>query len=36
MILEDNGEVEIYYGSADTVECLATEDVNDLIKAMHK
>jgi len=31
MILEDNGEVKIYYGSADTVECLATADVNDLI-----
>ena len=32
MILEDSGEVKIYYGSADTVECLATADVNDLIK----
>lgn len=31
MILEDNGEVKIYYGAADTVECLATADVNDLI-----
>lgn len=32
MLLEDNGEVKIYYGAADTVECLATADVNDLIK----
>ncbi|MBE6689520.1 MAG: glycosidase [Ruminococcaceae bacterium] len=31
MILEDNGEVKIYYGAADTVECLATANVNDLI-----
>lgn len=31
MILEDNGEVKIYYGAADSVECLATADVNDLI-----
>lgn len=33
MILEDSGEVKIYYGASDTVECLATADVNDLIKA---
>lgn len=32
MILEDNGEVKIYYGAADTVECLATTNVDDLIK----
>ncbi|MBN1123802.1 MAG: glycoside hydrolase family 130 protein [Sedimentisphaerales bacterium] len=31
MILEDNGEVKIYYGAADTVECLATADVDELI-----
>lgn len=31
MILEDSGEVKIYYGAADTVECLATIHVNDLI-----
>jgi beta-1,4-mannooligosaccharide/beta-1,4-mannosyl-N-acetylglucosamine phosphorylase len=31
MILEDNGEVKIYYGASDTVECLATANVNDLI-----
>lgn len=32
MILEDNGEVKIYYGAADTVECLATADINDLLE----
>ncbi len=32
MILEDSGEVKIYYGAADTVECLATANVEDLIK----
>lgn len=32
MILEESGEVKIYYGAADTVECLATADVNDLLK----
>ena len=32
MILENNGEVKIYYGAADTVECLATADIDDLIK----
>lgn len=32
MILEDSGEVKIYYGASDMVECLATADVNDLIK----
>ena len=31
MILEDSGEVKIYYGAADTVECLATADVDDLL-----
>lgn len=31
MIKEDNGEVKIYYGASDTVECLATADINDLI-----
>jgi beta-1,4-mannooligosaccharide/beta-1,4-mannosyl-N-acetylglucosamine phosphorylase len=33
MILEDTGEVKIYYGAADTVECLATAEVGDLIDA---
>jgi len=32
MVLEDNGEVKIYYGASDTVECLATAHVDDLIK----
>lgn len=31
-ILEDSGEVKIYYGAADTVECLATADIADLLK----
>ncbi len=31
MILEDNGEVKIYYGASDTVECLAIASVEDLI-----
>lgn len=31
MILEDSGEVKIYYGASDTVECLARADVNDLL-----
>ncbi|MDZ4200437.1 MAG: glycoside hydrolase family 130 protein, partial [Kiritimatiellia bacterium] len=31
MILEDSGEVKIYYGAADTVECLATAHVDDLL-----
>ena len=31
MILEDSGEVKIYYGAADTVICLATASVDDLL-----
>jgi beta-1,4-mannooligosaccharide/beta-1,4-mannosyl-N-acetylglucosamine phosphorylase len=31
LILEDSGEVKIYYGAADTVECLATAHVDDLL-----
>lgn len=31
MILEEDGEVKIYYGAADTVECLATAHVDDLV-----
>jgi beta-1,4-mannooligosaccharide/beta-1,4-mannosyl-N-acetylglucosamine phosphorylase len=31
MILEESGEVKFYYGAADTVMCLATADVSDLI-----
>jgi beta-1,4-mannooligosaccharide/beta-1,4-mannosyl-N-acetylglucosamine phosphorylase len=32
MVLEDSGEVKIYYGAADTVICLVTADLNDLIR----
>lgn len=32
MVLEDSGEVKIYYGAADTVECLANAHVYDLIR----
>ena len=31
MILEDDGEVKVYYGAADTVEALATCRVDDLL-----
>lgn len=31
-VLEDNGEVKIYYGASDTVECMATANVDDLIR----
>ena len=31
MILEPSGEVKLYYGAADMVECLATAHVDDLI-----
>jgi beta-1,4-mannooligosaccharide/beta-1,4-mannosyl-N-acetylglucosamine phosphorylase len=31
MILEDDGEVKIYYGAADTCEMLATAHVNELL-----
>lgn len=31
MILEDGGEVKIYYGAADTVEALATAHIDDLL-----
>ena len=30
-VLEDDGEVKIYYGASDTVVCLATANVDDLI-----
>jgi beta-1,4-mannooligosaccharide/beta-1,4-mannosyl-N-acetylglucosamine phosphorylase len=32
MILEDDGEVKIYYGAADTVECLATAKLEDMLE----
>ena len=31
MILEDDGEVKIYYGASDTVECVATCSLEDLV-----
>lgn len=31
MILEDSGEVKIYYGAGDAVECLASAHVEDLL-----
>lgn len=31
MLLEDDGQVKIYYGGADTVECLATASVGELL-----
>jgi beta-1,4-mannooligosaccharide/beta-1,4-mannosyl-N-acetylglucosamine phosphorylase len=31
MVLEDDGEVKMYYGAADTVEALATAHVDDLL-----
>jgi beta-1,4-mannooligosaccharide/beta-1,4-mannosyl-N-acetylglucosamine phosphorylase len=31
MVFEDSGEVKLYYGAADTVICLATADVDDLL-----
>ncbi len=31
MLLEADGTVKIYYGAADTVECLATADVKELL-----
>ena len=35
-ILEDDGNVKIYYGASDTVECLATADMKDLIALCEK
>ena len=32
MILEESGEVKIYYGAADAYECLATAHVDDLLR----
>lgn len=32
LILEESGEVKIYYGGADTVECMATANVDDLLR----
>ena len=32
MILEYDCEVKIYYGASDTVECLATANLDDLLR----
>ena len=32
MLLEDDGEVKIYYGASDTVVCLATAQLDDLLQ----
>jgi beta-1,4-mannooligosaccharide/beta-1,4-mannosyl-N-acetylglucosamine phosphorylase len=32
-ILEEDGEVKIYYGGADTVQCVATARLDDLVQA---
>lgn len=32
MVLEPDGEVKIYYGAADTVTCLATAHVDELVQ----
>jgi len=34
-ILEDDGEVKIYYGGADTVQCIATAKLDNLIEACY-
>jgi beta-1,4-mannooligosaccharide/beta-1,4-mannosyl-N-acetylglucosamine phosphorylase len=31
--VEDDSEVKIYYGGADTVQCLATAKLDDLVDA---
>ena len=31
MILEESGDVKIYYGAADTVECLAIAEIGELL-----
>ena len=31
VILEDDGEVKIYYGASDTCVCLATAKIDDLL-----
>ncbi len=36
MILEESGEVKIYYGAADTVVALATADVRDVLAACRR
>ena len=35
MIAEDDGSVKIYYGAADTVECLAYASIDELLELCH-
>ena len=35
-IVEDSGEVKVYYGAADTCICVATTDINTLIEVTLK
>jgi predicted GH43/DUF377 family glycosyl hydrolase len=35
-VVEDDGEVKLYYGGADTVQCLATTTVDKLLDACYK
>ena len=34
MLLEDDGEVKIYYGASDTCVCLATAKLDDLLELL--
>jgi predicted GH43/DUF377 family glycosyl hydrolase len=34
-VLEDDGEIKLYYGGADTVECLATARLEDVLDACY-
>lgn len=36
MVLEDDGTVKIYYGAADTVECLATASLEELLSFLEE
>jgi hypothetical protein len=33
LVLEDSGEVKIYYGAADTMQCLAMAQLTDLAQS---
>jgi beta-1,4-mannooligosaccharide/beta-1,4-mannosyl-N-acetylglucosamine phosphorylase len=32
-VVEDDGEVKVYYGGADTVQCVATTTLGELLEA---
>jgi len=34
-VVEDDGEVKLYYGGADTVQCVATTSLERLIEACY-